>query len=69
MASQIKGIEGLPPVIGGTVYLVSRMVRDALGSDRPDILAPDTGGTAVRNEKGQIKAVTRLIGPNNIPNN
>lgn len=45
-------------------YIVSSMVRDALGQSRPDVFAPDTGPTAIRNEKGQVEAVTRLIGVN-----
>lgn len=41
--------------------LVSGMVLDLLGSEWAGIaFAPDTGATAVRNEKGHIVAVTQL---------
>lgn len=42
--------------------LVSSLVLSALGSEwRGVAFAPDTGETALRNEKGQIIAVTRLV--------
>lgn len=42
--------------------LVSSLVLSALGSEwRGVAFAPDTGDTAIRNEKGQIIAVTRLV--------
>ena len=49
------GVFGLPVMIEGTFYIVSGMVFDA--SDRPDVIAPNTGNTAIRNNKGQIVAV------------
>ena len=45
----------------GKVFIVSSMVQDAM--PRADVLAPDTGPTAIRDEKGNVWAVTRLIGP------
>ncbi len=53
------GVEGLPEQQDGTFLIVSGMVFAA--SDRPDLIAPDTGKTAIRNEKGHIAAVTRFI--------
>lgn len=44
-----------------TIYLVSSMVQEAL--PRSDVLAPDTGPTALRDEKGNVWAVVGLIGP------
>lgn len=41
-------------------YLVSSMVLDALPGAK-GVYAPDTGHTAIRNEKGHIVAVTRLV--------
>jgi hypothetical protein len=41
---------GIPSPVEGTVYIVSKMVLDE--SDRTDLVAPDTGSGAVRNEKG-----------------
>ena len=54
-------IEGLPEPKPDTIYIVSGMVRDAL-EGRLDVLAPDTGKTAVRNQQGQVAYVTRLRG-------
>jgi len=54
----------LPPREGGKIYLVSLPTLIALkaqGVRRPDIVAPDTGKGAVRNEKGQVIAVRRLL--------
>ena len=50
----------------GTVHIfciVSRMVLDAIEEPVEGVtfVAPDTGKTAIRNEKGHIQAVTRLI--------
>lgn len=44
------------------IYIVSGMVRSALGQTRPDVMSPDTGETALRNEKGHVTGVTRLKG-------
>lgn len=51
-------VEGLPEE--GTECLVSSMVLAACPG-RKDVYAPDTGPTAVRDEKGQVLGVTRLI--------
>lgn len=55
-------VEGLPDPVHGTYYIVSAMVFEK--TDRPDVLAPGTGPNdgAIRNDKGHIVAVTRLIG-------
>ena len=61
------GITGLDEY-GTGVAIVSSMVLDYLQSthDRRYALyvlyAPDTGDTALRNERGHIEAVTRLVG-------
>jgi hypothetical protein len=53
-------VTGIPTKVRhATFYLVSKMVADAC-QERPDVLYPDTGSTAIRNGKGQIEAVTRL---------
>ena len=44
----------------GTPCLVSAMVAGACPG-RAGVFAPDTGTTAVRDERGQIIAVTRLV--------
>ena len=59
---QAGEIIGLPAPKPGTIYLVSAMVLDAIrDSGRTDIYAPDTGATAIRDNKGRIVAVTRLV--------
>lgn len=55
------GIDNLPKPKDGTIYLVSSIVLDNLQENRNDVFAPDTGITAIRNEKGQITAVKRLV--------
>jgi formylglycine-generating enzyme required for sulfatase activity len=54
-------VEGLPAPEAGTIYVVSALVLGR--TNRPDVFAPGTGPQdgAVRNEKGHITAVTRLI--------
>lgn len=54
-------VVGVPP-IGGEEFLVSSMVLDALSAEYTlQAFAPDTGNTAIRNEKGHIISVTRLV--------
>ena len=42
-----------------TVFVTSRMVAEA--AQRPDVMCPDTGPTALRDENGHIVGVKRLI--------
>lgn len=56
-------VEGLPPQgAEAAVYIVSALVAARCG-DRADVVAPGTGPAdeAVRDAKGRIVAVTRLI--------
>jgi len=55
-------VEGLPSPVPGVIYLVSSMVL-ARCTGRADVFGPGTGPNdePVRNEKGQVVAVTRLI--------
>ena len=57
------GVEGLPEPTPGTMVIVSALVLSALRGSRPDVIGPGTGpnDAAVRNEKGHIVAVTRLV--------
>lgn len=57
------GVEGLPEPVTGTMFIVSAMVLAALRGSRPDVAGPGTGPNdgAVRNERGHIVAVTRLV--------
>jgi len=52
-------VTGLPDEENGVLVLVSGMVFAA--TNRQDVIAPDTGKSAIRNEKGQIVAVTRFL--------
>jgi len=52
-------VEGIPAPAADTFYIVSAIVLSA--SDRPDLIAPDTGPSAIRNDKGQIEAVRAFI--------
>lgn len=51
-------VEGLPEE--GNMCLVSTLVLSAVPG-RKNLFAPDTGPTAIRNHKGYLEAVTRLI--------
>ncbi len=55
-------IEGLPTEGDGTtriiVSMLVRQVNASLYAPRYDLVSPDTGKSCVRDEKGQIKAVT-----------
>ena len=59
---EFKDVENLPDYVPGTVLIVSAMVLSQLPLSRRgfDVFAPDTGKTAIRDEKGNIIAVTRL---------
>lgn len=46
---EFGAVEGLPPVVDGTIYIVSRMVITAC-PDRKDLVSP---GPLLRNEAGQ----------------
>ena len=52
-------VTGLPT--DGSACLVSALVLSACAG-RVGVFAPDTGNTAIRNEAGQVIAVTRLVG-------
>lgn len=54
-------VQGLPDPREGVVYIVSGMVLSALAGTRPDVVAPDTGPTQVRNAAGQTDYVTGFV--------
>lgn len=51
-------VEGLPEPTAGTTYVVSSLVLGRC-QDRDDVVAPDTGPTAIRKD-GQVVAVRRF---------
>lgn len=61
VTSQVFGaVTGLPDPSPDTVYVVSALVLGALKGSRPDVVAPDTGPDAIR-ENGQIVAVRGFV--------
>ena len=48
------------PMRKGVTYIVSRMALEALRW-RPDVVAPDTGPSAVRDDAGRIIAVRQFV--------
>lgn len=53
-------VTGLPPFEYGTTLIVSGLVLAAV-KDRPDLVAPLSDSTAIRNTQGQIEAVTGWV--------
>ena len=53
-------VSGLPEPNGVSIYIVSSMVLDAI-QGRSDVFAPDTGKTAIRDERGLVWGVVNLI--------
>lgn len=60
---EFTSVENIPSEEG--VYIVSALVLEAIKKNNKKnnsyFYAPDTGNTAIRNEAGQIIAVTRLV--------
>lgn len=54
----VTGIDGLPDPEDGTFYIVPQPV--AYTVNRPDLVIPDTGPSAIREDDGQVFAVRRL---------
>ncbi|HDI51833.1 MAG TPA: hypothetical protein ENF45_04315 [Bacteroidetes bacterium] len=54
-------IENLPDPQPNTIYIVSLLVLQALGGTRDDVLAPDTGAGAVRDDQGRIIGTRNFI--------
>jgi len=59
VTSTFGDVDCLPERKPDTVYIVSLVVFNA--TDREDVIRPDSGPTAIRNEKGQIQAVRRFV--------
>lgn len=54
-------VENLPETQPDTIYIVSAMVLSALTRNRSDVVAPDTGAGAVRDESGRIIGTTGFV--------
>ena len=58
--THFEQIANLPDPEEGVYYIVSRVVMDFVPFDREDVFCVDTGTTAIRDENGQVVAVTQL---------
>lgn len=56
--TRITGLEGLPDQQQDVFYVVPQPVAHVL--NRADLLVPDTGPSAIRNDDGSVYAVRRL---------
>lgn len=58
--TEFKKLVNLPDPEEGTYYIVSRLCMDYIPFKREDVFCVDTGPSAVRDENGQVVAVTQL---------
>jgi hypothetical protein len=58
--TEFNGLINLPKPEDGVYYIVSRIVMDFVPFDREDVFSVDTGPTAIRDQSGQVVAVTQL---------
>jgi hypothetical protein len=58
--THFESIENLPDPEEGVYYIVNRVTMDFVPFNREDILCVDTGPTAIRDEGGQVVAITQL---------
>jgi hypothetical protein len=58
--THFESIENLPAPEEGVYYIVNRVTMDFVPFNREDILCVDTGPTAIRDEGGQVVAITQL---------
>ena len=54
-------VEGLPEPTEGTIFIVSALVLAAVGTSRPDVVAPATGHPQCVRENGQVKSVPGFV--------
>lgn len=54
-------VENLPETQPDTIYIVSAMVLSALAGTRSDVVSPDTGAGAVRDENNRIIGTTGFV--------
>ncbi len=58
--TEFGDVENLPESKDDTIYIVSSLVAQAVAGRRDDVVSPDTGPTAIRDEEGKITAVRRF---------
>ena len=59
VSRKLGAVKNLPAPVKGVKYIVSSLILSAC-PDRVDLIAPDTGATAIRKD-GRIEAVTRFV--------
>lgn len=58
--THFEKIVNLPDPEDGVYYIVNRIVMTYIPFDREDVFCVDTGPSAIRDENGQVIAVTQL---------
>jgi hypothetical protein len=58
--THFEKIVNLPDPEDGVYYIVNRVSMEFIPFDREDVFSVDTGPTAIRDESGQVVAVTQL---------
>jgi len=58
--TEFNGLMNLPEQEEGTYFIVSRIIMDYIPIGREDVFCVDTGPTAIRDQSGQVVAVTQL---------
>jgi hypothetical protein len=58
--THFEKIVNLPNPEDGVYYIVNRVSMEFIPFDREDVFSVDTGPTAIRDENGQVVAVTQL---------
>lgn len=58
--THLKSVVNLPEPEVGVYYIVSRITMNHVPKERQDVFCVDTGPSAVRDENGQVIAVTQL---------
>ena len=58
--THFESIENLPDPEEGVYYIVNRVTMDFIPFNREDVVCVDTGPSAIRDDNGQVIAVTQL---------
>jgi hypothetical protein len=58
--TEFINLVNLPDPEDGTYYIVNKIVMDYIPFNREDVFCVDTGPTAIRDQSGQVVAVTQL---------
>jgi len=58
--THFEKIVNLPDPEDGVYYIVSRVTMEFIPFDREDVFCVDTGPSAIRDDNGQVVAVTQL---------